>query len=84
MEGESKDELRKIDLEAEQKKQIPIAEDSHDNESEQKPLSPPLTLRRFIVLTSLTLLWLSAATPAFFLAAAFRELSKLGAYNSIY
>lgn len=83
MEGESKDELRKIDLDAEQKVQIPVAEDPLNDESEQEPLPPPLTLRRFVVLTSLSLLWLSAVTPVFFIAASFCKLSKLGAYNSI-
>jgi hypothetical protein len=34
---------------------------------------PPLTLKRFIVLFSLTLLWLSAAAPVFFITASFRK-----------
>lgn len=45
---------------------------------------PPLTLKRFIVLFSLTLLWLSAAAPVFFLTASFRKFIMVPDLYSVY
>ena len=52
-------------------------ESETENVIEPSHSDPPLTLKRMIVLCSLTLLWLSAAAPVFFLTASFCTIANV-------